>query len=168
MGNWWDICSYFLLFIISQSLAITMFPEHRRLCYLCPVWLLYQGLCLICTSQYQWSWQSRSARGIYSLPVRVPGPPAASLNTVVVISGSSGGAGMWEVIQLGDWRGDTPLIQLSSTLNTPGRTLWKYALTTGPKLDNEGFFAFMNNILCRVVSGLLIFSLLIQVYSIKY
>ena len=76
--------------------------------------------------------------GYLQCPCEGPRPPAASLNTVVVITGFSGRAGMWEVIQLGDWRGDTPLVQLSlsDTQNTPGSTLWKYALT-GPKLDNE-------------------------------
>ena len=42
--------------------------------------------------------------GYLHSPCEGPRTPAASLNTVVVISGSSGRAGMWEVIQLGDWR----------------------------------------------------------------
>ena len=52
--------------------------------------------------------------GYLQSPCEGPWPPGVSLNTVVVISGSSGRAGMWEVIQLGDWRHSASTIIIHS------------------------------------------------------
>ena len=73
--------------------------------------------------------------GYLHSPCEGPWHPGVSLNTVVVISGSCSRAGMWEVIQLGDWRHSA--IQLSSTQNTPKDIMEICNALTRPKLDNE-------------------------------
>ena len=123
----WEIGGIFAL-IFSSSLyhnlwRCRMFPEHRRLR---AVLYLPSDCCIkdCALSQYlnislsQYLTINGADKAclplVFTVSLWGSRPPAANLNTVVVITGSGGRAGMWEVIQLADWRHSASTIIIHS------------------------------------------------------